>query len=57
MRSNPNESGNLYESRPDVAAKLLALLERDIHRGRTTRGPDSPNDIDQIKLWKSGRDR
>lgn len=56
MRSNRNESGNLYRSRPEVAAELLAKLQRDVSNGRTTPGVDSPNDIAHIELWKSGRD-
>ena len=56
MRSTPDESSNVYQSRPDVAAKLLGLLERDVANGRTTVGENSPNDTNQIKLWKSGRD-
>jgi arylsulfatase A-like enzyme len=56
MRSTADERMNLYQSNPEIAAKLLALLQRDVSRGRTTPGPDSDNDIDRINLWKSGRD-
>ena len=56
MRSTPDESRNVYQSQPDVAARLLGLLERDVASGRTTPGADSSNDIDEIILWKSGRD-
>ncbi|QEG22957.1 Arylsulfatase [Mariniblastus fucicola] len=57
MRSDQDESRNVYESRPDIAARLLAMLERDVANGRTTPGPFSPNDTDEIQLWKSGRDQ
>jgi arylsulfatase A-like enzyme len=56
MRNNANESGNLYQSKPELAAELLEKLRRDISTGRTTPGAESPNDIPEIKLWKSGRD-
>jgi hypothetical protein len=55
MRSDPGESTNLYESRPDVVSRLLTLLREDVERGRSTRGSASRNDVDPstIKLWKS----
>ena len=56
MRSTPDENRNVYRSRPDIASKLLGMLERDVAAGRTTPGADSPNDTDEIRLWKSGRD-
>jgi hypothetical protein len=37
-----------------MVASLLALLEKDIKRGRSTKGPKSKNDYNNIKLWKSG---
>ena len=40
---------------PEVVAKLLALLEKDVKRGRSTKGPASKNDIGKIVLWKSGQ--
>ena len=57
MRSTPDESNNLYQSRPDVAVKLLEMLERDVAAGRTTPGTQSPNDTEQITIWKSGRNQ
>ncbi|MDG2223183.1 MAG: arylsulfatase [Rubripirellula sp.] len=50
------ERTNLYEQKPEIANKLLTLLREDIARGRSTQGATSPNDIEQIVLWKSGKD-
>lgn len=54
MLSDPAETTNLYRAQPEVVARLLAQLEADIARGRSTQGPESKNDTDKIKLWKSG---
>ena len=56
LETDPGETTNLYKSQPEVAAKLLAQLEEDVTRGRSTDGPASKNDTDEITLWKSGRD-
>lgn len=53
MENDPAETTNLYESHPEVAARLLAQLEADIVNGRSTVGPESKNDVDSIILWKS----
>jgi len=55
MENDPGETTNLYESKPDIAQELLAQLESDVKRGRSTEGPTSTNDVDNIKLWKSGK--
>jgi arylsulfatase A-like enzyme len=55
MENDPGETTNLYESQPQVAARLLAQLEADIARGRSTDGVAARNDLDEIKLWKSGQ--
>lgn len=47
------EKTNLYEQNPEVAARLLQQLEEDVKRGRSTEGPESKNDVDEIDLWKS----
>ncbi|TWU18050.1 sulfatase family protein [Allorhodopirellula heiligendammensis] len=57
MESDPAETTNQYASQPEVAARLIALLKADIARGRSTTGPESRNDTDNIKLWKSGTQR
>lgn len=53
MGADPGETKNLYESNPEVAAKLLKLLEADVTRGRSTDGPKSQNDTENIILWKT----
>ena len=55
MEADPGETTNLYESHPEVAAGLLAQLESDVARGRSTEGTESKNDKANINLWKSGR--
>lgn len=39
------ESNNLYAQRPEVVADQLAIMEEQIARGRSTRGPDQANDV------------
>ncbi|MDF1842827.1 MAG: arylsulfatase [Rubripirellula sp.] len=56
MSSDIGEQTNLYEQKPEIANKLLTLLQEDVVRGRSTEGAASSNDIDQIVLWKSGKD-
>lgn len=53
--SDPGETKNLYHEKPEIAKKLLALLEGDVARGRSTAGLESQNDLEKIVLWKSGR--
>ena len=52
MQSDPAETTNLYDSRPDVVQQLLGQLKSDVARGRSTSGDDEKNDV-KIKLWKS----
>ena len=54
MEADVGERKNLYREKPDVAKKLLALLEEDVNRGRSTKGSASKNDVEKIVLWKSG---
>ncbi|MEN8661157.1 MAG: sulfatase family protein [Lentimonas sp.] len=53
LEKDPGETTNLYESHPEVAARLLAQLESDVARGRSTAGEEAKNDIENIRLWKS----
>lgn len=53
LAADPSERTNLYGKRPEIARKLLAQLTADVQRGRSTDGPPSANDVDQIVLWKS----
>ena len=55
LDADPGERTNLYRSQPEVAERLLKLLESDIARGRSTPGSESNNDVENIKLWKSGQ--
>ena len=54
MENDPGETTNLFTSKPEVAQRLLKALEADVQRGRSTVGPDSANDVEEINLWKSG---
>ena len=53
MKTDPGEQNNLYEKQPRVAKRLLDQLTADVFAGRSTPGPDSSNDIEDIVLWKS----
>jgi len=52
MENDVAETTNLYLERPEIAEKLLDLLEADIKNGRSTTGEFSQNDMDDIILWK-----
>ena len=49
------EKENLYEDRRDVASQLFDQLSSDVRSGRSTTGPTSANDVENIVLWKSER--
>lgn len=53
MEADPGETENLYLKEPEIAKRLLAQLEKDVRSGRSTAGPVSKNDFDDIVLWKS----
>ena len=53
MEDDIGETTNLYTEKPEVVSELLALLEADVTRGRSTEGDDSENDVEGIVLWKS----
>ncbi|MFC1764376.1 arylsulfatase [Planctomycetota bacterium] len=53
MQTDPGETTNLYEARPEVAQRLLTQLESDIRRGCSTGGSDQANDVEDILLWKN----
>ncbi|MDF7824021.1 arylsulfatase [Pontiellaceae bacterium B12227] len=44
MEADPGEQKNLYASHPEVVERLVARLESDVTRGRSTAGPDQSND-------------
>ncbi len=53
MEADPGETTNLYLSHPEIAAKLVAQLEADVARGRSTDGAAAQNDTNKIVLWKT----
>lgn len=53
MTADIGEQSNRYLDQQDVAKRLLSELEEAVRSGRTTPGPESKNDFDSIKLWKS----
>ncbi|MEM7143709.1 MAG: arylsulfatase [Verrucomicrobiota bacterium] len=53
MEADVAETNNLYASQPEVVARLLAMLEEDVARGRSTEGAVAKNDVDEIVLWKT----
>ncbi|BDS07220.1 arylsulfatase [Oceaniferula spumae] len=50
MEADPSEQKNLYKTQPEVAERLLAQLESDVKRGRSTAGPDQKNDTNKINI-------
>ena len=55
LEADPSETTNLYESKPEIVKQLVSQLRSDILRGRSTKGPNSKNDVENIVLWKSGK--
>lgn len=53
METDLGETNNLYESRPKVVKRLLAQLESDVMRGRSTGEGMAKNDVESIRLWKN----
>jgi len=53
METDVGEKNNLYPSKPEIVAELLAKLTKDVKQGRSTEGPKSNNDVENIVLWKS----
>ena len=51
METDPSETTNLYTSQSEVVTALLAQLESDVSRGRSTAGADQKNDV-PVNIWK-----
>jgi arylsulfatase A len=45
LAADPGETTNLATEHPARVAMMTAMLQRDIDHGRTTPGPDQPNDV------------
>lgn len=56
MESDIGETKNLYESNPEVAARLIAQLTEYVEAGASVAGKNSKNDTNEIVLWKSGNE-
>lgn len=54
LGKDPGETTNLYLENQEKVDDLLALLMEDVKRGRSTKGETGSNDVENIKLWKSG---
>lgn len=52
MEADPSETKNVYKSHPEVVARLVAQLESDVKRGRSTDGANQNNDIKEINFMK-----
>lgn len=51
LEADPGERLNLAEAQPETVARLLAILERDVARGRSTPGRDQRNN-GEVDLWR-----
>ncbi len=47
---DPGEKNNLVANHPGRVAKMKAAMEEAIDRGRTTAGPDLPNDVEIVLI-------
>ena len=52
LEADPFETKDLYDENPEVVANLIACLKADIANGRSTKGPQLKNDVENISLWK-----
>lgn len=55
LEVDPSEQNNLYQSHPEVFELLVAQLESDVKRGRSTAGPNLKNDTEKINIRKGMR--
>lgn len=53
MTEDVGEQDNRYLTEVSIAQRLLKQLQADVERGRSTDGPKSKNDTNNIDLWKS----
>ena len=52
MGQEVEEVASSKPTEPDVVATLLAQLESDVARGRSTDGAEQKNDV-PVKIWKN----
>jgi arylsulfatase A len=50
LAKDPGETTNLVADHPDRVAKMKAMMEEAIARGRTTPGPELKNDVDIVMI-------
>ncbi|MDP4642992.1 MAG: arylsulfatase [Opitutales bacterium] len=53
MEADPREQNNLYSTHPEVVDRLLAQLESDVNRGRSTAGQKQSNDVKSVNFKRS----
>ncbi|WP_299668777.1 arylsulfatase [uncultured Polaribacter sp.] len=53
IKNDPAEKINLYQEHPEIVKELLTELESEVYAGRTSKGQESKNDVNEIVLWKS----
>lgn len=54
LKEDSGEKTNLYEKHPDVVARLIRLLERQVDQGRSTPGKAQKNAV-IVDVWKAGK--
>lgn len=52
MKTDIRERENVYAEHAYVVRKLLRMLRKTVESGRSTRGIDLKNDIEDINIWK-----
>lgn len=53
MSKDTEEQINLFWEKSSIVEELFSHLKEDVERGRSTSGPKSSNDVEDIVLWKS----
>ncbi len=56
MEADIGETTNLVNEKPEVVEALLEQLKKDVFGGRSTAGAEAQNDVEEIVLWKSGKE-
>ena len=53
LDTDVRETKNLASDRPEVAARLAALLDKTVKDGRSTPGPALENDVPGVELHRN----